>query len=41
MEITRVGSQASAKGPEEYFTGAVRIDALLPTDPAHVLAGKS
>jgi quercetin dioxygenase-like cupin family protein len=26
MEITRIGSQPSAKGPEEYFTGTVRID---------------
>jgi quercetin dioxygenase-like cupin family protein len=27
MEITRSGAQASAKGPEEWFTGTVRIDA--------------
>jgi len=27
MEIKRSGSQPSAKGPEEYFTGTVRIDA--------------
>ncbi len=27
MEIRRSGSQASAMGPAEYFTGAVRIDA--------------
>jgi quercetin dioxygenase-like cupin family protein len=27
MEITRGGSQASAKGSEQYFTGSVRIDA--------------
>jgi len=26
MEIKRVGSQPSAKGPEEYFTGNVRVD---------------
>lgn len=26
MHIHRAGSQPSAKGPEEYFTGAVRID---------------
>ena len=26
MNITRSGSQASAKGPAEYFTGTVRID---------------
>jgi quercetin dioxygenase-like cupin family protein len=27
MDITRGGSQRSSKGPEEYFTGTVRIDA--------------
>lgn len=27
MEITRSGSQPSAKGPVDYFTGTVRIDA--------------
>lgn len=27
MEITRVGTQPSAKGPEDYFTGTVRVDA--------------
>ena len=27
MEIKRSGSQPSKKGPEEYFTGMVRIDA--------------
>ena len=26
MEIKRSGSQPSAKGPVEFFTGAVRID---------------
>lgn len=26
MKITRVGTQASRPGPEEYFTGTVRID---------------
>ena len=26
MDIKRSGSQPSAKGPEDYFTGAVRID---------------
>lgn len=29
MEITRVGSQTSAKGPEDWFTGPVRIDPLF------------
>ncbi len=29
MDIKRVGSQASRKGPAEYFIGAVRIDPLF------------
>lgn len=29
MEITRIGSQPSAVGPEDWFTGKVRIDALF------------
>jgi quercetin dioxygenase-like cupin family protein len=31
MEIKRNGSEASAKGPAEYFTGTVRIDAPFKT----------
>ncbi|MFC0409511.1 (R)-mandelonitrile lyase [Roseomonas elaeocarpi] len=27
MDIKRVGSQPSARGPADYFTGAVRVDA--------------
>jgi quercetin dioxygenase-like cupin family protein len=34
MEITKVGSQASAKGPEDWFTGAVRIDPLFQANEA-------
>jgi len=35
MHIKRSGSQPSSKGPEEYFTGAVRIDPLFDApDPA-------
>jgi len=35
MEIKRNGSQASAKGAAEYFTGTVRVDPLFqPPDPA-------
>ena len=33
MEITRAGSQPSAKGPADWFTGTVRIDPLF-TAPA-------
>jgi quercetin dioxygenase-like cupin family protein len=29
MEITRLGSQPSMKGPAEWFTGNVRIDPLF------------
>ena len=35
MDIKRVGSSASTKGPADYFTGVVRIDPLFPvTAPA-------
>ena len=41
MEIKRVGSQLSGKGPADWFTGTVRIDPLFDrTDPARV-AGAS
>lgn len=33
MEITRSGSQASAKGPADWFTGTVRIDSLFDAAP--------
>jgi quercetin dioxygenase-like cupin family protein len=37
MNIMRSGSQASAKGPAEYFTGAVRIDMPFKgTAPARI-----
>ena len=37
MEIKRSGSQPSAKGPADYFTGTVRIDApFAGEDPARV-----
>lgn len=35
MEINRIGSQPSGKGPAEYFTGAVRVDMLFSSaEPA-------
>ena len=38
MDIKRVGSQPSVKGPAEYFTGTVRIDPLFDAaDPARVV----
>ena len=39
MEIRRSGSQASTKGPADYFTGVVRIDAPFQASaPARVSA---
>jgi len=29
MDIKRIGSEPSTKGPEEYFTGTVRVDYLF------------
>lgn len=37
MQITRIGSQPSRKGPEDYFSGTVRIDPLFQaSEPARV-----
>jgi quercetin dioxygenase-like cupin family protein len=37
MDATRVGSQASTKGPDQWFTGVVRIDPLFDRlQPARV-----
>jgi len=37
MEIRRIGTQASSKGPSDWFTGTVRIDPLFQAPaPAHV-----
>ncbi len=33
MEIKRIGSQASNKGPVDWFTGSVRIDPLFQAAP--------
>ena len=32
MKITRVGSTPSMVGPQDWFTGNVRVDALFPAD---------
>src|SRR5262245_32032249 len=38
MEVKRNGSRASVTGPDEYFTGSVRIDPLFQApDPARAL----
>lgn len=29
MQITRIGTQPSGKGPTDWFTGSVRIDPLF------------
>jgi hypothetical protein len=31
MKITRIGTQASAKGPANWFTGTVRLDPVVPS----------
>ena len=41
MEIKRVGSQPSAPGPADWFTGAVRIDALFQAPDPALVAGAS
>lgn len=41
MEITRIGSRPSAKGPEDWFTGAVRIDPLFDANEARRAAAAS
>ena len=33
MKITRSGTQPSAKGPDDWFTGTVRIDPLFAMTP--------
>jgi hypothetical protein len=40
MQIIRNGSRSSARGPAEYFTGAVRVDPLFQAgNPARVSGG--
>ncbi|WP_338326023.1 (R)-mandelonitrile lyase [Sphingomonas oligophenolica] len=39
MEITRNGSRPSSQGPADWFTGTVRIDPLLATEPPARVAG--
>ncbi len=41
MHIKRVGSQASAKGPSEWFTGSVRIDPLFQAPEPALVQGAS
>ena len=39
MDIKRVGSQPSAKGPQDWFTGTVRIDPLFQSNDSARAAG--
>lgn len=39
MDIKRSGSQPSAKGPDDYFTGTVRIDAPFKGSDAARVGG--
>jgi len=41
MDIKRIGSQPSGKGPEEWFTGTVRIDPLFQAPAPARAAGAS
>ena len=41
MKIQRSGSQPSAKGPAEWFTGTVRIDPLFPVKEPARAAGNT
>jgi quercetin dioxygenase-like cupin family protein len=34
MQITKIGSKPSAKGPQDWFTGSVRIDPLFDVNEA-------
>lgn len=41
MEITRIGTQSSAPGPDDWFTGSVRIDPLFSPSAPTRAAGAS
>ncbi|HVC91322.1 MAG TPA: cupin domain-containing protein [Acidobacteriaceae bacterium] len=41
MEIKKVGSQPSTKGPADWFTGTVRIDPLFTAPEPALVAGAS
>jgi quercetin dioxygenase-like cupin family protein len=41
MEIKRIGSQASNKGPADWFTGTVRIDPLFQAPASARVSGAS
>ena len=39
MEITRVGTQPSGRGPSDWFTGAMRIDPLFQAPAPGLVQG--
>ncbi len=39
ITITPAGSQPSNKGPDQYFTGSVRVDPLFPATPPSRMSG--
>lgn len=41
MHITRAGSKPSTKGPQDWFTGAVRIDSLFDSNDTRRAAAAS
>src|SRR5579864_7470465 len=41
MEINRAGTQASAKGPADWFTGTVRVDPLFQAPDPALVSGAS
>jgi quercetin dioxygenase-like cupin family protein len=41
MDIRRSGSEPSAKGPDDWFTGTVRLDPLFPVRPPSRMAGNA
>src|ERR1700722_4027898 len=41
MEIKRVGSEPSGKGPDDFFTGRVRVDRLFTAPRPARIAGAS
>jgi quercetin dioxygenase-like cupin family protein len=41
MEIQRIGTQPSARGPADWFTGTVRIDPLFPPKAPARAAGNT
>lgn len=41
MQITRIGTQPSVKGPDDWFTGSVRIDNLFGPNESRRAAAAS